>query len=284
MNGLPLWAQALNLLITLALAGLRSVEFFRRGLLEVRLTRDSFFRLTDFGEALFVHGVLLSRNGPVLIQNVSITLRRLASKDAPTAEKSFPLEIIGHGEKVKGPAYTAEHHFYGASPLMYVEGSSTQRPVYHCLHSEYKERQRQAVMDFDQDLFAFKRQVDEAAANDTPRSEPEILRELQQLVRPHFEKMCGLIQLEAGEYELSLEISYEKCGLLTWKRHDSANSYGYFTVEESGIAAYKNELLKTLYVRTVNVMKNRSDLVVLPVFQPNKFTEARKRLKGGSPR
>src|ERR1044071_9751371 len=50
----------------------------------------------------------------------ALILKRLAAKENPkTAETSFPLEIIGHGEKIKGSALTAEHHFYGASPLLY---------------------------------------------------------------------------------------------------------------------------------------------------------------------
>jgi hypothetical protein len=135
------------------------------------------------------------------------------------------------------------------------------------------------VIDFEQDLYAYKRQLDEAAANNNPKPEPELLRELQQLVRPHFEKLCGLIQLEAGEYELSLAITYEKCGLLTWKRHDSVDSFIYFTVEEAALTGYKNELLKMLYARTVNVIRNTNDPVILPVFWPSKYTETRERLK-----
>lgn len=112
--GLPLWVQAASLVITLVLAGLRLVEFFRRGTLEIRLTRDSFFRLSDRGETLFVHSVLLARDGPVLIQDVAVTLRRIASKKPQkTTEKKFALQIIDHGEKIKGSQFRAEHHFYG---------------------------------------------------------------------------------------------------------------------------------------------------------------------------
>src|ERR1035437_2042427 len=89
-TGLPLWMQITSFAVAAFLAVLKALEFFRRGTLEVRPTRASFFRLTENGEALFVHGVLLAREGPVLIDNVSVTLKRLPGNR--TAEKTFPLD------------------------------------------------------------------------------------------------------------------------------------------------------------------------------------------------
>ena|SRR5258708_380022 len=55
--------QVMSFAAAAFLALLKAIEFFRRGTLSVRLTRDSFFRLIDAGEALFVHAVLLARGG-----------------------------------------------------------------------------------------------------------------------------------------------------------------------------------------------------------------------------
>src|SRR5258708_380024 len=98
---------------------------------------------------------------------VSLTMTRKPKDNVRTAAKSFPLDIVDHGEKMQGSAVHAEHHFYGTSPLLYVSAASTQRPVYMCLHAEYKDRQRQAVTDFDQDLFRYKRQVEECHCSRT---------------------------------------------------------------------------------------------------------------------
>jgi hypothetical protein len=261
-----------NLAITLALAGIRAVEFLRRGTLEVRITRDCFFRLTDYGEALFVHGVLLARNGPVLIQDVAVKLKRLAPRGTTVAEKSFPLTIIGHGEKVKGPAFTAEHHFYGMSPLLYVAGPSTLRPVYHCQHAEYKDRQRQAVLDFEQELRQYRQKF-----NTTLQTETQLLQDLDVIIRPHYNTMCGLIQLESGQYELSLSIKYEKCGSMIWRRHATTESYIYFSVDEAGLKAYKESLVNTLNTEAGNIVRATNNPVVYPVYSPKDFTEAKRK-------
>jgi hypothetical protein len=153
--GIPVWMQIASFAVATLLGVLRAVEFFRRGTLEVRLTKDSFFRLTDSGETLFVHAVLLDRDGPALIDKVSITMNRLPTENARTAQKSFPLDIVDHGEKIKGATIFAEHSWYGASPLLYVAANSTQRPAYKCLHVEYKDRQQNAFGAFDQEFFNY---------------------------------------------------------------------------------------------------------------------------------
>jgi hypothetical protein len=276
-TGLPLWMQITSFAVAAFLALLKALEFFRRGTLEVRLTRDSFFRLTENGEALFVHGVLLAREGPVLIDNVSVTLKRLPGNR--TTEKTFPLDIIDHGEKIKGPAIRAEHHFYGASPLLYVAAASTQRPVYMCLHAEYRERQRQALTDFDQDLFKYKRQVEEAIANEQPKTDADLVREIEALVRPHYATTCGLVQLEAGEYELALTVHFEKIGFLVWKPQRSVHSFGYFTVDDAGLKAYKEHLLNVLYARAANIVKGTTSNLTYPEYLLTEFTEATQRRK-----
>jgi hypothetical protein len=275
---MPLWAQFLNFALTILLGILKFVEFLRRGRLEIRVTRDCFFRITDFGEQLFIHGVLLARDGPVLILNVSATLRRLASSQATTL-KSFPLEIVNHGEKVKGQAYTAEHHFYGASPLLYVTGTSTQRVVYHCQLAEYKERQRQATSEFTQDLMKFKEENSQVTLAGGPKPRAEIIKELTQKVNLQHNLFCGLIQIEAGEYELSVKVEYEKGGFIAWQRHAESQSYIYFTVDSQDIAKYKADLLGTVKTMADNVVNGTTNLPIFPELRLTNFFETPARSK-----
>jgi hypothetical protein len=89
--------------------------------------------------------------------------------------------------------------------------------------------------------------------------------------------MSGLIQLESGEYELALTIYYEKIGILVWNRQRSTSSYGYFTVDEIGLKAYKDRLLNVLYLRADNIVKGKSDVIYYPEYKPKHFIEARER-------
>jgi hypothetical protein len=182
---------------------------------------------------------------------------------------------VDHGEKIKGAAIRAEHHFYGASPLLYVAATSTQRPVYMCHHSEYKDRQRQALTDFDQELFNYKRQIEDAIAKGVPKTDAEVIKDVEAIVRQHNAAMCGLVQLESGDYELALTIRYEKIGFLVWKRQQSTSSYGYFTVDEAGLRAYKDHLLNVLHGRAANIVKGTSSNIQYSEYHPKDFIEAK---------
>jgi len=160
-------------------------------------------------------------------------------------------------------------------PLLYVAAASTQRPVYRCLHAEYKDRQQQAFAAFDQEFFRYKREIEEAIAKQQPKSGADVAKELERIVRLHYATMCGLVQLESGEYDLTLTIKYEKIGILVWKRHRSTSSYGYFTVDDTGLNAYKDRLLNVLYLRADNILKGKNDTIQYPVYKPKHFIEAK---------
>src|ERR1039458_8658004 len=114
-NSLPIWAQYFTLAATLVLSGLRAWEFFRKPTLSVALTKDVFFRVIDFGEALFCNAILMAERGPVLVTHVSAVLKKT---DQPL--NTFPLDIIQFGEKVKTESLLAEHFFYTSSPLAHI--------------------------------------------------------------------------------------------------------------------------------------------------------------------
>ena len=154
IHALPLWAQILSLSVALFLALLRAIEFLKFPELYVRLTRDLFFRLIEDGEALFCHAVLLARNGPVLIRDINLTLKRKGNR--ARAEKHFPIQILRFGEKLKGPALFAEHHFFSSSPLLYLPENQPMRAVYLGVQREYHPRHRRAIENFAARITALK--------------------------------------------------------------------------------------------------------------------------------
>jgi hypothetical protein len=156
-HSLPLWAQVVALATSLALAAIQIFQFTRRPHLEVHLTRDLFFRLINQGEALFCKAVLLARNGPVLVRDVQPVLRRFdPTGKRSQAEKLFPLDVWRHGESVRGSNIMADHHFFGSSPLAYIEADSPQRAVYLCLQREYWGRQKAIADQFVQAVEALR--------------------------------------------------------------------------------------------------------------------------------
>jgi hypothetical protein len=121
--------------------------------------------------------------------------------------------------------------------------------------------------------------VEEAIASERPKTDADLVREVEALVRPHYATMCGLVQLEAGEYELALTLRFEKIGFLVWKRQRSLHSFGYFTVDDAGLKAYKQHLLNVLYARAANIVKGTTSNLTYPEYLLAEFTEATQRRK-----
>lgn len=272
-HGLPTWAQVVSLLVALFLALLRAIEFFKLPGLYVRLTSDLFFRLIDDGEAMFCHAVLLARNGPVLIQDIDLALKRKGNREI--AEKHFPLRILQFGEKVKGPALVAEHHFFSSSPLLYLSENAPLRAVYLGVQREYHPRQKRAVQKFTAKVNEIKRKYNQTT--DQP-PEPEVaeqaVEELQAVIENSYQEMTGLIQLEAGEYEATVEVKYENPGSKLWKRSGRSRSSISFKVEDQPLAEWKLQLNDLLRNAAKNGLTGSNDPIIYPTFQPIEFSES----------
>jgi hypothetical protein len=273
IHALPLWAQILSLSVALFLALLRAIEFFKVPELYVRLTRDMFFRLIEDGEALFCHAVLLARNGPVLIREINLKLKRKGNR--ARAEKLFPIQILRFGEKVKGPALLAEHHFFSSSPLLYLPENQPMRAVYLGVQREYHPRQRRAVENFAARIIALKSNYSQLS---TEAIDPEVagrvLQELDGIINDSSREMVGLVQLEAGEYEVEIDVTYESPGSRLWKNRGRSNSTISFTVEEQPLSTWKAQLNGVLRATAKNTLAGSDDRIVYPEFQPLEFSES----------
>jgi hypothetical protein len=77
---------------SLFLTVLKAIELLirltRKPSLDLRLTRDIFFRIGDLGEVLFCNATFLARNGPILICDARAELRK-----TDQAQKAFPLTM-----------------------------------------------------------------------------------------------------------------------------------------------------------------------------------------------
>jgi hypothetical protein len=110
------WASLILTLIKIVEA---IISALRQPSLNFSLTREVFFRLTEFGEALFCNPVLLAWNGPVLISSITAQLKKI---DSP--QKTFPLKVLAFGEKVRGQGPFADHYFHSKSPIAHIPPGS----------------------------------------------------------------------------------------------------------------------------------------------------------------
>lgn len=266
----PLWISITALVISVILAIFKAVEFFRKPRLYLHLTRDIFFRLIDGGEALFCNAVLLASNGPILIRSVQPVLKRIdCSGNASQAEKSFPLTVAQYGEKVRGANLIADHHFFGSSPLLYIEASKPYRAVYLCFQKEYQNRQKRAVDNFSGAFEKFRAEnpnlVEEQA--DSLRSK------FTELIEFHFNSIVNLIQLEAGEYELYLTVKYVCVGWKFWGKTCQTTSHVRFSIDDTAIDRWKFALKNTLSTRGSQIVSGITENIVYPELEPRSVTE-----------
>jgi len=259
--------------VTLLLAVLKIFETFPRPKLNINLTRDTFVRLGDYGEALFCNAVLLASNGPVLILEVSPTLKRLCgTSGAERAEKTFPLYVLNHGEKVRGTQMVADNHFFGSSPLFYLASNTPLRAVYLCLQKEYSERQRLAVDAFVSDIQNFRIENNSADLSD-PEVTAKIWADLTTRTEKHYHAMVHLIQLEVGDYELHLEIKYESPRRWIGRGKKSTTSRLGFTVDQSLLDNLNTSLRSTLLTRGQQIVTSSPAQFGYPELVPTKIIE-----------
>jgi hypothetical protein len=174
---LPLWTLYFAFWASLALTVLKILELtfvaFRSPRLDVRVTREAFFRLTDWGETLFFNSILLAWNGPVLILDSRATLLKT---DAAT--KAFPLRILQVGEKVRsagGPF--PDHFFHSSSPISHVAESDPQRVLYFCVQEKYEEASRNVVNEFRKRVLDYKQEMVSQLGITSPEQRSELSQE-----------------------------------------------------------------------------------------------------------
>jgi hypothetical protein len=184
------------------------------------------------------------------------------------------IQIMNFGEKVKGPAITAEHHFFSSSPLLYLPENQPLRAVYLGVQREYRPRQRRAVENFMGHIIELKTKYSQTSSLAIdPETSDKVLSELDNIIREAFTEMAGLIQLEAGEYETTLEVIYENPGRRIWKRRRKSSSTIKFTIEERPLSIWKTQLNGVLRVAAKNTLADSTDQIVYPTFQPLEFKE-----------
>ena len=280
--GLPLWMQIVAFVVSVGLALMKLLEFLRKPKLYVHLTRDIFFRLIDNGEALFCSAVLLASNGPILVRNVEPILRRVdKNRKANTAQKSFPLVVSQFGVKVHGPNVTADHKFFGSSPLQYLEPSKPLRSVYLCFQSEYQDRQKRAVSDYVSAIETFR-----SENTPTPQTEnttmPEkdrtaLLTAFNNLIEEQYHRIASLIQLESGSYELEVRVKYECVGWKFFGKQEEAVSTISFGVDQTLLERWKTDLKKLLATRGQQILIEKFEEITYPMLEPVQIIESASR-------
>ena len=258
-----LWvAFVLGIFNTALIAGPALNWLLKDAKLDFRLTLEVFFRLIEEGESLFANAAIVPEGAAVKLTDVTLTLTKT---DSPT--KSYPVKVIAFGTKTPSSQPSAQHLFYTKSPYHYLPENQVLRPLWHCVLGSYCKQIKEQFTAFDEFLLEFARKESEAqkAGQTISGVDEQVHVEISKRVVAIMEH----VQLEAGTFSLSAEVSYQaRAGWLRRRITRQAKSSIIFKVEEKIKDDMKASLASTLLNIAYNTLRNKSFSVNYPEYAP----------------
>lgn len=258
-----LWvAFVLGIFNTALIAGPALNWLLKDAKLDFRLTLEVFFRLIEEGESLFANAAIVPEGAAVKLTDVTLTLTKT---DSPT--KSYPVKVIAFGTKAPSSQPSAQHLFYTKSPYHYMPENQVLRPLWHCVLGSYCKQIKEQFTAFDEFLLELARQGSKAqkAGQTIAGVDQQVAAEISKRVVAIMEH----VQLEAGTFSLSAEVSYQaRAGRLRRRITRKAKSSIIFKVEEKIKDDMKASLAPALLNIAYNTLLGKSLSVGYPEYAP----------------
>ncbi len=243
----------------------------RKATLEIVLTREVFYRLLDRGECLYANVVLVAYDAGALVQNIEAVLSKHNG-----ATKEFKLHIAQIGEKYRAADGVYQFSFHSTSPLSFVPADNPQRLVYICEQESYANATRTSFFEFNRRLWEIKGQYEGTQIDDQDKIE-QFKEDVRTLREESHAQIMDQMQIEPGEYELTVTVSYRQKGkMLPAFRTKSAASSVRFSVKEDARDYFRYLLRQHLEARIKNVLFDQADATPPPEYTPHDIKEMAK--------
>lgn len=242
-----------------------------RPLLEVRLTKEVFFRLIDLGECVFANVILLAKNGDIEVKDTLFTLKKLSGN-----KKEYLLNTAHIGRKIDTPSNTiASHSFYTTSSTTYVTEKSVERQVHVAVLSEYEGRIKESLLNFQNKVSNYRESLWDTLdtiGSDSGATE-KVLRWVNSLASECSNEIMTNVQLEDGDYELLVKVGYKPLGRLSvFIGTNYIRSSITFSVKNFK-SSYRVSLENYLRTIAINIVFAKNDQLLHPEYQPLDSTE-----------
>ena len=276
-NIIPNWIVITGSLFGLLLGIFKIINWFDKLTklpdLDVALTKELFFRLTNTGENVFTNCVLIARNGPVEITDVNFTLKRISG-----SQKTFNISPVHMGNKIADPPNPyAAHNFTSKSCRMYLAENAPCHILYLSVLEEYSGEFKNETSKFDSSVLDYanelKLKLPEIEAKGVEYF-AEINSKLTHMETEAKGKILSLVQLESGNYELEVKVSFLKLGVRIFNDKGISTNKITFSVEENLKELYSDQLQRALTTTAKNILFNQETTYVYPEYQPIKITES----------
>jgi len=232
--------------------------------LRLKLTKRLFFRYIDLGECIFINPILLAERGNISVQDIKAQLVRLDKG----ATKEWDIEFIHFGERVRNSNnILADHFFDSASPLNFIPSDRPLKAVYLGRVKYYAGDYLKVLRSFRDELGNLKTRVPIAYTDSNKQVFEDINKELFALVDKFKDELSNQIQIERGNYHLSLQVTYFPLGRI-FSKHKTVSSKIKFLVEDNAQQLVKVGIPLALYTEGSNYLFNRTDLIIYPEYTP----------------
>ncbi len=271
MSSLPLWLQIVGLIGGLLWPVYQLIIAVIGPKLEVKLTRDLFFRFIVVGECLFIRSVLLAERGSVLIKNVEAKLKRTG----PGAEKKWDLEFLKFGEVMSDNKNVEPNFcFQSTSPLKFLTKGLPVHAIYLGRAKGYGPEYANIIKEMDQQLLVVKENADQAINNNESKTQDELNEKVLALSKLYANKIFDKIQLEAGRYEVELKIIYSSTsGLGAYFSRRTKSSKLSFEIETDAREQIKSSLPAAVHNVALNKVSSLNLQIKFPEYSPINIQE-----------
>lgn len=271
---IPLWLFWLAFVssIIISLIGIIKAAsvLFRAKTLNVTLTREIFFRISDYGECFFPNIVVIARNGLIETKDIKFKLVKIKT-DSSAPHKEYSVGPLLIGERVVGSNPIASNHFYTSSPLFFIEPGTSKRMVLMTVIEGYLELLKQETRNFETEIIELKKQGQQAVAGGLIQKDDSVATKFFNICTSYASKIGSHIQLEPGKYEMTVIIDYR--ALSIWSKTKCAKSVITFEVPSN----FKNDILwkieNSLMQRARHLLTDEVVNIEYPEFFPVKVKE-----------
>jgi len=204
---LPAVAAWVGFALSITLAVVRLIEWWSASHVKARLscslTSDCFVRMTDAGEIIFTNVILSSSNRPAFLVGVDAVLTRVGM-----ATKAFPLVLVRYGEPKDRGGPINDHFFFSSSPQDIVSPGEAARRVFMFSVELSRNEIARVCDEFSRSSADLALKVKQSVGLADDSAQKALLGEVQSAAREFSVGYMNAVQLEHGQYSLSLVIRY----------------------------------------------------------------------------
>lgn len=231
-------------------------------ILSCSLTSDCFFRLIDGGETAFLNIVLCPQDRPAFVTDIRATLTRLG-----TTRKQFQLHLLRYGQPADRGKTIHDHFFFSSSPLDIINPGFATRRVLMMSIDEY----RADIVQLTNQFYSKAIELALAARIAVTQSDTGKQEELMNSIRAAAEGFAGQyidkVQVEAGQYEINMAITYRDVEGHGSKRLRVCNTKLAFDLE-AGVRDMAHKRLKAFGEDFIRQMSGTEVTPVSPEIVP----------------